>query len=59
MTGTMKERPRSPRPPRAANWKRKPATPPAEGAQMRPLGSDYSLPSETNKYTHVFMACSA
>lgn len=26
------------------------------GARMRPLGSYYSLPSETNKYTHVFFA---
>lgn len=24
--------------------------------RMRPLGSFYSLPSETNKYTHVFLA---
>jgi hypothetical protein len=23
---------------------------------MRPLGAYYSLPSETNKYTHVFLA---
>jgi hypothetical protein len=23
---------------------------------MRPLGTYYSLPSETNKYTHVFLA---
>ena len=23
---------------------------------MRPLGAFYSLPSETNKYTHVFLA---
>jgi hypothetical protein len=23
---------------------------------MRPLGAFYSLPSETNKYTHVFIA---
>jgi 8-oxo-dGTP pyrophosphatase MutT (NUDIX family) len=29
---------------------------PAAPARMRPLGSFYSLPSETNKYTHVFMA---
>jgi ADP-ribose pyrophosphatase len=28
----------------------------AAGARMRPLGSYYSLPSETNKYTHVFLA---
>jgi ADP-ribose pyrophosphatase len=28
----------------------------AVGARMRPLGSYYSLPSETNKYTHVFLA---
>jgi ADP-ribose pyrophosphatase len=26
-------------------------------ARMHPLGSYYSLPSETNKYTHVFLAC--
>ncbi len=26
------------------------------GVAMRPLGAYYSLPSETNKYTHVFMA---
>lgn len=26
------------------------------GAAMRPLGTFYSLPSETNKYTHVFLA---
>jgi ADP-ribose diphosphatase len=26
------------------------------GSAMRPLGAFYSLPSETNKYTHVFMA---
>ena len=26
------------------------------GAVMRPLGAFYSLPSETNKYTHVFLA---
>ena len=25
------------------------------GAQMRPVGAFYSLPSETNKYTHVFL----
>ena len=25
-------------------------------AELRPLGSYYSLPSETNKYTHVFLA---
>jgi 8-oxo-dGTP pyrophosphatase MutT (NUDIX family) len=30
-------------------------TPTAPGP-MRPLGSFYSLPSETNKYTHVFLA---
>jgi 8-oxo-dGTP pyrophosphatase MutT (NUDIX family) len=29
---------------------------PAEGTPMRPLGSYFSLPSETNKYTHVFLA---
>jgi ADP-ribose pyrophosphatase len=29
----------------------------AADARMRPLGSYYSLPSETNKYTHVFLAC--
>ena len=28
----------------------------APGTQLRPLGSFYSLPSETNKYTHVFLA---
>jgi ADP-ribose pyrophosphatase len=28
----------------------------ADDASMRPLGSYYSLPSETNKYTHVFLA---
>jgi len=28
----------------------------AADEQMRPLGSYYSLPSETNKYTHVFLA---
>lgn len=28
----------------------------AEGGSLRPLGSFYSLPSETNKYTHVFLA---
>ena len=27
----------------------------APGTAMRPLGSFYSLPSETNKYTHVFL----
>ena len=26
------------------------------GAAMRPMGAYYSLPSETNKYTHVFLA---
>jgi ADP-ribose pyrophosphatase len=26
------------------------------GTPLRPLGSFYSLPSETNKYTHVFLA---
>jgi ADP-ribose pyrophosphatase len=26
------------------------------GAKLRPLGAYYSLPSETNKYTHVFLA---
>jgi ADP-ribose pyrophosphatase len=26
------------------------------GGRMRPLGSFYSLPSETNKYTHVLLA---
>ena len=26
------------------------------GGELRPLGSYYSLPSETNKYTHVFLA---
>jgi ADP-ribose pyrophosphatase len=29
---------------------------PAADAPMRQLGSFYSLPSETNKYTHVFLA---
>jgi 8-oxo-dGTP pyrophosphatase MutT (NUDIX family) len=29
---------------------------PAAPGPMRPLGSYYSLPSETNKYTHVFLA---
>jgi 8-oxo-dGTP pyrophosphatase MutT (NUDIX family) len=29
---------------------------PAASGRMRPLGSFYSLPSETNKYTHVFLA---
>jgi 8-oxo-dGTP pyrophosphatase MutT (NUDIX family) len=29
---------------------------PATPGPMRPLGSFYSLPSETNKYTHVFLA---
>jgi 8-oxo-dGTP pyrophosphatase MutT (NUDIX family) len=28
----------------------------AADARMRPLGSYYSLPSETNKYTHVYLA---
>ena len=28
----------------------------AANATMHPLGSYYSLPSETNKYTHVFLA---
>lgn len=28
----------------------------ALGAELRPLGAYYSLPSETNKYTHVFVA---
>jgi len=28
----------------------------AADARMHPLGSFYSLPSETNKYTHVFLA---
>jgi len=28
----------------------------AADARLRPLGSYYSLPSETNKYTHVFLA---
>jgi ADP-ribose pyrophosphatase len=26
------------------------------GARIRPMGAYYSLPSETNKYTHVFLA---
>jgi ADP-ribose pyrophosphatase len=29
---------------------------PVAGERLRPLGSFYSLPSETNKYTHVFLA---
>lgn len=29
---------------------------PAALGRIRPLGSFYSLPSETNKYTHVFLA---
>lgn len=29
---------------------------PAASGPMRPLGSFYSLPSETNRYTHVFLA---
>jgi ADP-ribose pyrophosphatase len=29
---------------------------PAAAARMRPLGAYYSLPSETNKYTHIFLA---
>jgi ADP-ribose pyrophosphatase len=28
----------------------------AEGCRLRPLGAFYSLPSETNKYTHAFLA---
>jgi ADP-ribose pyrophosphatase len=28
----------------------------APGARMRPLGAFYSLPSETNKQTHIFLA---
>ena len=28
----------------------------AEGARLRPMGAYYSLPSETNKYTHIFLA---
>ena len=28
----------------------------APGARLEPLGAYYSLPSETNKYTHVFLA---
>ena len=28
----------------------------AADARLHPLGSYYSLPSETNKYTHVFLA---
>jgi ADP-ribose pyrophosphatase len=27
-----------------------------DGAELEPLGAYYSLPSETNKYTHVFLA---
>ena len=27
-----------------------------DGARLRPVGAYYSLPSETNKYTHVFLA---
>jgi ADP-ribose pyrophosphatase len=30
----------------------------AAGMRMRRLGSFYSLPSETNKYTHVFLVAS-
>lgn len=29
---------------------------PAAGCALRPLGAFYSLPSETNKYTHAFLA---
>ncbi len=29
---------------------------PAQGVALRPLGSYYSLPSETNKYTVVYLA---
>jgi ADP-ribose pyrophosphatase len=29
---------------------------PAARAAMKPMGAYYSLPSETNKYTHVFLA---
>jgi len=28
----------------------------ASGGRMKPVGAYYSLPSETNKYTHVFLA---
>jgi len=28
----------------------------AEGCRLQPLGAFYSLPSETNKYTHAFVA---
>jgi ADP-ribose pyrophosphatase len=28
----------------------------AKGTRLRPTGAFYSLPSETNKYTHVFLA---
>jgi 8-oxo-dGTP pyrophosphatase MutT (NUDIX family) len=28
----------------------------ADGARLRPVGAFYSLPSETNKYTHIFLA---
>jgi len=28
----------------------------APGAELQPLGAYYSLPSETNKYTHVYVA---
>ena len=28
----------------------------ADGAALRPMGAYYSLPSETNKYPHVFLA---
>jgi len=28
----------------------------AKGARIRPMGTFYSLPSETNKYTYVFLA---
>ena len=29
---------------------------PASGCRLRPLGAFYSLPSETNKYTHAYLA---
>lgn len=29
---------------------------PADGAQLQALGAFYSLPSETNKYTHIYVA---
>jgi hypothetical protein len=31
----------------------------ADGAMLQPMGAFHSLPSETNKYTHVFLATPA